>query len=450
MYDDKANILLVDDKPENLLSLEAILAGLGQNLVTARSGPEALREVLRHDFAVILIDVQMPGMDGFETVDMIKERERSRHTPVIFLTALSKSEVFISRGYSIGAVDYILKPIVPEILRSKVSVFVDLFTKSREVERLNEDLERRAGELANSNRELAREIAERLRSERKVRKLNEELEERVTARTAQLSAANEELEREIAERKRLEKEKDDFLAMASHELRTPLTAVKGYTALALRAARALDDARLMRTLDIVTEKTDQITRLIDEMLDVSRIEQNVLSMTCEDVDLTELVTTVVGRLEMLAPDCVLCVETPAGVMPVHADRLRIEQVLTNLIENGIKYTANSPTDECRIDISITQNDGEIITSVRDHGVGIPFEQLPKVFELFFRASNITSSNNRYPGMGLGLFIARSIVERHGGRMWADSVERRGSTFSFSLPLATDVSANVDKAVGARG
>jgi len=212
----------------------------------------------------------------------------------------------------------------------------------------------------------------------------------------------------------------------------------------------MDDARLIRTLDIVTEKTDQITRLIEEMLDVTRIEQNVLVMSCEDVDLTELVTTVVGRLELLTPDCVLCVETPAGAMPVHADRLRIEQVLTNLIENGIKYTANSPTEECRIDISIRQNDGEIITSVRDHGVGIPFEQLPKVFELFFRASNITSSNNRYPGMGLGLFIARSIVERHSGRMWVDSVERRGSTFSFSLPLATDISADVDDAVGASG
>src|SRR5437762_13535554 len=127
MSDGKVNILLVDDKPENLLSLEAVLESLRQNLVKAHSGREALRYVLKDDFAVILIDVQMPGMDGFETVDLIKERERSRHTPVIFITALSKNEMYISRGYSAGAVDYILKPIIPEILRSKVTVFVDLF-----------------------------------------------------------------------------------------------------------------------------------------------------------------------------------------------------------------------------------------------------------------------------------------------------------------------------------
>src|SRR5436190_21272451 len=155
MSDGKVNILLVDDKPENLLALEAVLEELGQELVKAHSGREALRQVLNHDFAVILIDVQMPTMDGFETVDLIKERERSRHTPVIFITALSRNETYISRGYSAGAVDYILKPIVPETLRSKVSVFVDLFHKSHEVERLNEDLARRAVELENANKDLA-------------------------------------------------------------------------------------------------------------------------------------------------------------------------------------------------------------------------------------------------------------------------------------------------------
>jgi len=268
----------------------------------------------------------------------------------------------------------------------------------------------------------------------------------VTDRTAELRAANEELEREIVERKRLEKEKDVFLAMASHELRTPLTAVKGYAELALRNARARDDDRLVHALDIVTEKSSQIARLIDEMLDVTRIEQNVLSLACEQLDLAELVTKVVGRVELLAPNCLFYVETPPGPALVNADRLRIEQVLTNLIENGIKYTPNASGVECRIDITIAQEDGEIITSVRDHGVGIPSEQLSQVFDLFFRASNITSANSRFPGMGLGLYIARSIVERHGGRIWVDSVEQRGSTFSFSLPPVVGVTRDLDKAV----
>src|SRR5687768_13569994 len=143
MSDEKVNILMVDDKPENLLSLEALLQNGGTrdqwslNLMKAHSGEEALKCVLKQDFALILMDVQMPGMDGFETVDLIKERDRSRHTPVIFLTALSTSDVYISRGYSVGAVDYILKPIVPEILRSKVAVFVDLFRMTEQVKQLN-------------------------------------------------------------------------------------------------------------------------------------------------------------------------------------------------------------------------------------------------------------------------------------------------------------------------
>src|SRR5688500_12082264 len=281
MPDDKVNILLVDDKPENLLSLEAVLLQLGERLVRAYSGREALRYLLKDDFAVILIDVQMPGMDGFETVDLIKERERSRHTPVIFLTALSRNELFISRGYSVGAVDYILKPIVPDILRSKVAVFVDLFKKSQQVKSLNDDLARRAAELEAANSALTREIKERMRSEEEVRKLNDELERRVIARTAQLQAANQDLQLQIAERKRLEQQKDEFLAVASHELRTPLTTIKGYAKLALRAAQEASDHRSIRLLTIVGDKTEQLTRLMNEMLDVSRIEQNMLTLQCE-------------------------------------------------------------------------------------------------------------------------------------------------------------------------
>jgi len=435
MTDDKVKILLVDDKPENLLALEAVLEELGQDLVKAQSGREALRQVLKHDFAVILIDVQMPSMDGFETVDLIKERERSRHTPIIFITALSKNETFISRGYSAGAVDYILKPIVPDTLRSKVSVFVDLFQKSREVEWLNKDLARRAVELEATNNALAKEVEERKRSEAEVRKLNDELELRVAIRTEQLQTANKELQHEIAERKRLEQQKDEFIAVASHELRTPLTTVKGYTNLAMRTAKDLDNERLTRLLNIVSEKTEQLNRLINEMLDISRIENKMLSLHCEVFDLTELVKHAINSMELLAGDFTFHLDAPSEPLMVNADHQRIEQVVSNLLENGIKYTSKTSPDSQKIEINIARNNGEVVTAVRDHGVGIPAEQQSQVFSRFFRASNVATSYYSYPGMGLGLFIAHNIIERHGGRIWVDSVEKDGSTFSFALPLA---------------
>ena len=411
MPDNKVNILMVDDKPENLLSLEALLQttptpavpkgspGLVLNLVKAHSGEEALKCVLKQDFALILMDVQMPGMDGFETVDLIKERDRSRHTPVIFLTALSTSDVYISRGYSVGAVDYILKPIVPEILRSKVAVFVELFNMTEQVKRLNE-----------------------------------ELELRVMERTAQLQAANEELHEEIAERKRLEKQKDEFIAVASHELRTPLTTIMGYTKLALRGAENIGDEKLVRTLGIVSDKADQLTRLMNDMLDVSRIEHDMLPLNITTFDVGKLLEEVVSSLELIAPDFEFDLDIPATPLLVKADRQRIEQVVTNLLENAIKYTGKVSMTKCKIEIGIRAIGKEVVTSIRDHGVGIPAEQQSQVFSRFFRASNVTSAQYPYPGMGLGLFISHSIVERHGGKIWVESSPQDGSTFSFSLPL----------------
>ena len=435
MHNGKVNILMVDDKPENLLSLEALLGDLGHpevNLVKAYSGTEALKCVLKDDFALILMDVQMPGMDGFETVDLIKERDRSRHTPVIFLTALSKSDVYISRGYSVGAVDYILKPIVPEILRSKVAVFVELFQKSEEVKRLNE-----------------------------------ELEARVMERTAQLEAANRELHAEIAERKRLEQQKDEFIAVASHELRTPLTTIKGYTKLALRSAENLGDEKLVRTLGIVSEKTEQLTRLMNEMLDVSRIENDMLPLDITTFDLGALLEEVIQGIELIAPDFIfeLDLGTPTtarpdlgmrdgargladaplslkGALMVRGDRQRIEQVVTNLLENAIKYTGKAAVEERKIEVGVTRSAEEITVRVKDHGVGIPAEQQSEVFSRFFRASNVTSAKYPYPGMGLGLFISHGIVQRHGGKIWVESSADNGSTFTFSLPCKEDAISGV--------
>src|SRR5207253_2793626 len=216
--DQKVNILLVDDRPENLVALESVLECLGQNMVRAASGREALRRLLEDEFAVILMDVQMPEMDGFETASLIRSREKTQLTPIIFITAINKSDMHVSRGYSVGAVDYVFKPYDPEVLRAKVGAFI---------------------ELARKRQELQAEVAQRMAAEAQLDAANALLERRVRERTAELERANRELQNEIAGRKRVEAElaeagnrlreegrrKDEFLAMLAHELRNPLAAI---------------------------------------------------------------------------------------------------------------------------------------------------------------------------------------------------------------------------------
>ncbi|MET0650037.1 MAG: response regulator [Pyrinomonadaceae bacterium] len=219
---ERVNILMVDDHPQNLLALEAVLGDMGENLVSASSGREALKHLLNKEFALILLDVQMPGLDGYETASLAREREQSRHTPIIFLTAINQSDAQVFKGYSSGAVDYMFKPFAPEVLKAKVSAFVDLYRTTREVRR-------QAELLRQANRELENEIAERRKAEEALRQIHEELELRVERRTAQLARANAELEEQSAERLRADHEKtllqEEVIRMQAamlEELSTPL------------------------------------------------------------------------------------------------------------------------------------------------------------------------------------------------------------------------------------
>ena len=235
---------------------------------------------------------------------------------------------------------------------------------------------------------------------------------------------------DVTARHELERQRDEFLSIASHELKTPVTTIKGYAQAGQRVLRNAGDERLLRTLRIIDEQSDRLTRLINELLDVSRMHSGTLPLYQESFDLSTLVYEVVGNMQLTAPEWTLALDL-APAAPVHADRQRLEQVMLNLVQNAIKYSGTSR----RVEVTVTCADREIQTSVRDYGVGIPEAQQAFVFERFFRASNVDSRH--YSGLGLGLFIAHGIIVRHGGRMWLESTEGVGSTFSFTLPLADE-------------
>ncbi len=619
----RASILMVDDHPSNLLALEAILEPLGQELVKANSGEEALKFLLQREFAVILMDVQMPGMDGFQAAALIKQRERTRTIPIIFLTALSRDAAHIFKGYAHGAVDYLLKPFDPEILRSKVSVFVDLFLKEQQIQRQSallrqkerEALERQSelryrrlldslpetmwaarpdGMLYYANQawrdytgldseeittqffleyfhpadraamadqwketlqqgrraqsefrmrrkdgvwrwHLGRATAERDESGHVIgficvatdiddkkraedalarfkatldatldcvlmfepekltltyanagaaRQLGTTVEELVGSSVLAVEGAFDEegfrkllapllsgtlpsqtytttyrrrdgsevpvevvlqhvpagegqsrfvsLARDITERQRAEaalrmanEAKDAFLAAASHELRTPLAAAKGHAHLAMLKLGGQADSGPGKSLTIINRQIDRMTKLVEELLDISRLQAGRLSLELERFDLCVLVRETCDRMAVLSQAHPLRMEIPEH-LEGRWDRGRLDQVLTNLVSNAIRYTPNGGEVVVRLE---EENAGVHLT-VKDRGVGIPPDKQGLIFERFGRAHGA-----KYGGLGLGLTISQGIVEQHGGRIWVDSlgVPGEGSTFHVWLP-----------------
>ena len=426
----RVDILLVDDHEENLLALEAILVDPSFNLVRASSGRAALKEVLRCDFALILLDVAMPDLDGYETAELIRSRERSRQTPIIFLTANYRSDAQVFRGYSVGAVDYIFKPFSEEILKSKVAVFVELYQK-------REALKRQAQALLLAH---------------------EELEDRVRARTRELADTNTALRDEVDERKRIEAErlllleseqrarahaeavnrlKDEFLATLSHELRTPLNAILGWSH--LLTSRRNDPAMVERAIGVIRNNAMAQSQLIEDILDVSRIIGGKLRLKLARVPLQEVIEAALDSVSPAAQAKAIEIARDVDdIEPIIGDYDRLQQVVWNLLSNAVKFT---PRDG-RVTVSLKRVEDDVVLRVADTGIGISPDFLPYVFDRFRQADG--TATRRHGGLGLGMAIVRYLVELHGGTVRAESGgEGQGATFTITLPTRLAVTPDPD-------
>ena len=391
---EQVNILMVDDQPAKLLSYEAILGELGENLIKATSGREALDHLLKNDIAIVLMDVSMPEIDGFELASMIRQHPRYQKTAIIFISAVRLTDLDRLKAYEVGAVDYIPVPVIPEILRAKVSVFAELYRKTRQLEGLNEELERRVEERTAALEEsTAREREARLAAE----------------------AATQ--------------VRDDFLSVAAHELKTPVTGLRAISQLLARRLQKREVTEypwLTDGLATIDQQSDRLTRLIGQLLDVSRLDKDNQPVQRSEIDLCGLAQKLVASFRARATKHTLAL-TADGELIAEVDATGVEQVLSNLLDNAIKYSPEGG----QIEVAVAGcDDGFARVSVRDHGIGIPPEKRSEIFDRFFRAH----ADDHRSGLGLGLYISRQIVALHGGEIEAEFPADGGTRFIVKLPV----------------
>jgi two-component system, sensor histidine kinase and response regulator len=477
---DKVNILLVDDRRENLVALEAILEKLEQNLIKVTSGSEALKFLLKNDAAVILLDVDMPHMDGFQTAELIRQRDKTRHTPIIFLTAINKSDVHVSQGYALGGVDYIFKPFVPEVLRSKVSAFVEVFRQRQEIQRQSS--------LIKAERDLADAILDTvagfvlvLDAEGRILRVNRAFEEMTgyafddvrgrflyqyleesdaaehflkagrgpaDCREYWLTNGNNRLlvswcatalskdlagnghfvvtGRDMTELRRRTEELEAFTYSVSHDMRAPVRAIDGFTRILIEEYTNSVDDEGRRLLEIVRQNTEKMGQLIDGLLALSRLGRERLMFT--DIDMNDVAKDAFEEQEAAGARGRL-IEFKLEELPMaYGDKRLIMQVFQNLLANAIKFTRNQPA--ASIEVGSLTGAGEDVYFVRDNGVGFDMNHAQKLFGTFQRLH----AANEFEGSGIGLATVQRIIDRHGGRVWAEAETNKGATFYFSLPV----------------
>ena len=370
----KVNVLLVDDDATKRFALRTILAPLDENIVEASSGADALRQLLRNEFAVVLLDVRMPIMDGFETAQLIRQRPRSELTPIIFVTALDQAETDMGRGYNLGAVDFVFAPVVPAIMRAKVTVFVELY-----------------------------------RAQQELRRYRTQLETLVEERTIALTAINRELEA--------------FSYSVSHDLRGPLTSFDALSQKMLDSYGPRLDQAATANLERMREASKRMTSVFDGLQMLFRLTSGEIRR--EQTDVSAMARQIVDEQLAESSGRTVDVDIAPGIT-VNGDRRLVHILLSNLINNSLKFTAgeNAP----RITIGREMVDGESRIFVRDNGVGFDMIDSHRLFGAFQRLH----SQSDFPGAGIGLATARRIVNRHGGRIWAEGAVGEGATFYFVL------------------
>jgi two-component system CheB/CheR fusion protein len=519
--EDRLNILLVDDQPSKLLTYETILADLGENLLKAGSATEALEHLLRREVAIVLMDVSMPDVDGFELASIIRQHPRCEKTAIIFVSAVHLTDLDRLKGYETGAVDYLPVPVAPQVLRAKIRVLADLHRKSLQLKRLNGELERRVAERTEALEDFAtrvhesesrfRTLAERMphlvweadargratfhnrrwyeytgnpadsglgeswqtfiHPDDRAQLLNEwrdaidtagahplDVEVRIRRWDGQYrwfrftgapsSIANHKVEKwvgtctDIEERKRAEerlreadRRKDEFLAMLAHELRNPLAPIRNAVKLLRQADQPEAAQRWSR--ELIERQVEQLTRLVDDLLDVSRITRGKIRLQVEPLDLG---TVVSGALETSRPMIdarrhEFTLVQPDERIYVAGDLVRLTQVIANLLNNAAKFQAEGGT----IELIVERDGDDACVHVRDRGIGIAPEMLGEVFDLFAQVERTMDRSEG--GLGIGLSLVKTLVEMHGGSVMARSAGRgKGSEFSIRLPRLPDDAA----------
>jgi signal transduction histidine kinase len=388
----KAKLLIVDDLPENLLALEALIKREDRQVFKALSADEALSLLLENEFAMAILDVQMPGMNGFELAEMMRGTEKTKNIPIVFVSAAGRELNYAFKGYESGAVDFLHKPLDIHAVKSKVNVFVDLYRQRKALKHQLDALER------------ARQEQEAL--------------------LTKLQLTQNELEHAVRMR-------DDFMSIVSHEVRTPLNGLILETQLrqlhlAKDNASAFTMDKLKAMVDRDERQIQSLIRLIEDMLDVSRIRTGKLSIRTSAFDLAELVVNLVESYaaQIAAADCVVTLSASEPVIGVW-DEFRIEQVVANLLTNALRYGSHKP-----IHVKVYLAGDEARVDVIDNGIGISLENQKRIFQQFERVS----AKHAVAGLGLGLFISDQIVEAHGGSIVVESEEGKGSLFRVKLPV----------------